>query len=169
MCVAQITGAHGVRGLVKLKSFTEDPAAAASYGPVATEAGDREFRLHLLSPQRDQWIARIEGVDDRTAAEALAGARLYVRRTSLPEAEEEEFYHVDLIGLAAETKAGEPFGEVVAVHNFGAGDVMELRVAGGDTVMLPFTRAAVPLVDLAAGKIVVDPPEGLLGEPEAAA
>lgn len=169
MCVAQVTGAHGVRGLVKLKSFTEEPGAAASYGPVSTEAGDRTFRLQLLSPQRDQWIARIDGVTGREAAEALAGTRLYVPRDKLPETEEEEFYHADLVGLPVETQAGEPFGKVVAIHNFGAGDVVEIRGTAGDTVMVPFTRAAVPVVDVSARRIVIDPPDGLLDRPETAA
>jgi 16S rRNA processing protein RimM len=165
VCVGQVAAPHGVRGLVKLRSFTEDPADVAAYGPLTDETGRRSFEVRLLSAVGDLWIAEVEGVADRNAAEAIKGVRLYVERSLLPEPEDEdEFYHADLIGLRAETAAGEPFGTVVAVHDFGAGEMLELRPASGPTVMLPFTRAAVPVVDLAAGRIVVEPPEEIPGE-----
>ena len=169
VCVAEITGAHGVRGLVKLKSYTEDAAAAGSYGPVSTEDGVRSFELRLLSRQRDQWIARLDSIGTREAAEALAGVRLYIPRSRLPEAEEDEFYHADLIGLPVEIQDGEHLGTVVGVHNFGAGDLVEIRRGDGSTVMVPFTRAVVPIVDFAGRRMVIDPPTGLLDAPEAAA
>lgn len=162
VCVGQITAAHGVRGLVKLKSFTEDPAAIGGYDPLTDGSGRRIFRLRLMSAAKDHWLARIEGVDGRDAAEALAGTRLYVERSRLPETGEDEFYHADLLGLPAFLPDGVPFGEVVALHDFGAGDVVELRMEGGGTVMMPFTREAVPVVDPRGGRIVVDPPAGLL-------
>ncbi|WP_207480122.1 ribosome maturation factor RimM [Arenibaculum pallidiluteum] len=167
VCVGQITGAHGVRGLVKLRSFTADPAAVAEYGPLTDQSGRRSFRVRLLSAAGDQWIAQVEGVSDRDQAAALRGVSLFVDRAVLPEPEEDEFYHADLIGLRAETVDGETFGTVLAVHDFGAGDLLEIRMATGRTVMLPFTRAAVPVVELKAGRVVIDPPAGFLDEPTA--
>jgi 16S rRNA processing protein RimM len=165
ICVGLIAGAHGVRGLVKLKSFTEDPAAVAAYGPLSDETGARRFRIALGSAARDHWIARIDGIGDRDAAEALKGTRLYVDRARLPEPEPESFYHADLIGLRAETGAGAGLGRVTAVHDFGAGDMLEIALGSGRTVVVPFTRAVVPVVEIAAGRVVVDPPEGWLDEP----
>src|SRR5689334_6316478 len=169
VCVGLIAGAHGVRGLVKLKSFTAEPAAIASYGPLTDESGARSFRIELAGSGKDHWLARIEGVADRDRAEALRGTRLHVERARLPEPEDEdEFYHADLIGLDAYLPDGSVFGKVVAIYDFGAGDVVELRQepapanAGGRTVTVPFTRAAVPVVDIEAGRITVDPPAGLL-------
>jgi 16S rRNA processing protein RimM len=173
VCVGLIAGAHGVRGLVKLKSFTADPAAIVSYGPLTDEAGARSFRIELAGSVKDHLLARIEGVGDRDRAEALRGTRLHVERERLPEPEDEdEFYHADLIGLEAVLPDGTPFGTVVAVYDFGAGDMLELRQgaasgkAAGGTVTVPFTRAAVPVVDVKAGRITVDPPAGLLEPPE---
>ncbi|HEV7372871.1 ribosome maturation factor RimM [Arenibaculum sp.] len=162
VCVGQITGAHGVRGLVKLKSFTGDPAAIGGYDPLTDGSGKRVFRVRLMSAAKDHWIARIEGVDDRNVAEALSGTCLYVERSRLPEPEEDEFYHADLIGLPAFLPDGTRFGEVVALHDFGAGDVMEVRMAAEGTAMVPFTRKAVPVVDPRGGRVIVDPPAGLL-------
>ena len=165
VCVGQIAGPHGVRGLVKLRSFTADPAAVADYGPLSDEAGRRSFRVRLLSAAGELWIAQVDGVSDRDQAVALKGLRLFVDRDLLPEPEEDEFYHADLIGLRAETVDGAPFGEVLAVHDFGGGDLLEIRIEGGRTVMMPFTRAVVPVVEIRAGRLVVDPPAGLLDEP----
>lgn len=162
ICVGQITGAHGVRGLVKVKPFTAAPEDLTAYGPVSDETGERRLALQLLSWAKDQWIARVEGVADRDAADALRGLRLYVDRTALPEAEEDEFYHADLIGLAAVLADGSSFGTVRAVFDFGAGEMLEIARAGGSAVMVPFTRAAVPVVDIAGRRIVIDPPAGLL-------
>ncbi len=157
-----ITGAHGVRGLVRVKSFAAEPAAIAAYGPLEDEHGERRFVLDLRGAVKGVLIARLDGVTDRNAAERLKGTRLYLSRAALPEPEAEEYYHADLLGLAVELKDGAPFGRVRAVHDFGAGDSLEVERPNGRVVMVPFTRAAVPVVDIAGGRLVVDPPEGLL-------
>jgi 16S rRNA processing protein RimM len=153
-----VAAPHGVRGLVRIKSFTEDPMAVATYGPLSDESGKKEYRVEALSAARDAVLARIEGVADRTAAEALRGLRLYVERKRLPQAGEREWYEADLIGLEAVGTDGRNWGKVIAFHDFGAGSVME--VTGG--VMLPFTDEAVPEIDVTGGKVLVDPPAGLL-------
>jgi 16S rRNA processing protein RimM len=163
VCVGAIAGPHGVRGLVRVKSFTADPGDVAAYGPVEDEAGRRRFTLEIVGQAKGVLIARVSGIADRDAAEALRGVRLYVPRAVLPPPGEEEYYHADLIGLEAVFPDGSPFGRVRAVHDFGAGDSLEvMRGEGGGTVLVPFTRAAVPVVDIAAGRLVIDPPEGLL-------
>ena len=153
-----ITAAHGVRGLVRVKPFTEDPAAVTGYGPVTDAAGRRTFALELLSTHKGQWIARVEGVADRDRAEALRGTRLYVDRSALPATEADEFYYVDLIGLKAVSAGGGSLGVVRGVFDFGAGDVVEITLDDGGTLVVPFTRQAVPTVDIEGGRIVVDPP-----------
>lgn len=164
--VGVIAGAHGVRGEVRIRSFTAVPQAIAAYGALQDEAGRRRFELRVTGAVKDGVIARIRGVADRDAATALRGVRLYLPRTALPPPGAEEFYHADLIGLAAEGVDGAPLGRVVAVQNFGAGDVLEIAPGReGAAIFLPFTRAAVPVVDVAEGRIVVDPPEGLLERP----
>jgi 16S rRNA processing protein RimM len=162
VCVGEIAGAHGVRGLVRLRSFTEDPAAVASYGPLTDEAGQRRFVVQLQSPVKEAWIAQIDGISDRDAAEAVRGTRLYVERAALPATDEDEFYHTDLLGLRAERVGGDLLGTVTAVHDFGAGTMLEVRLVCGRTVAVPFTRAAVPAVDIPAGRLVVDPPAALI-------
>lgn len=160
VCVAQIGGAHGIRGEVKLKSFTADPMAVKDYGPLTSEDGAASFEIEALRPAKGHLVARFRGVSDRGAAERLAHVRLFVPRERLPPPAPDEFYHVDLIGLAAVTADGTEVGTVVAVHDFGAGDILELRPrAGGATIMVPFTDAFVPVVDLAGGRITVAPPE----------
>ena len=166
VCVGVIGGVHGVKGIVKVKPFTADPADVAAYGPLTDPAGKRVFALRLLSMHKGQWLARIDGIDDRTAAEALRGTELYADRGRLPEPEADEFYHADLIGLAAVGTDGQQVGTVRAVHDFGAGDIVEIACAGGPPLLLPFTRQAVPEVDLAAGRLVVDPPAIAPDEPE---
>lgn len=162
VCVARIGAPHGVRGEVRLWVFTEDPAAIARYSPLESEDGARKFEIASVRPAKDHLVARIKGVDDRNAAEALTNANLYVARERLPAfVAADEFYHADLIGLPAVTPQGDALATVVAVHNFGAGDLLELRpTGGGATVMVPFTTACVPEVDLAAKRIVVVPPQG---------
>jgi len=158
-----VAAPHGVRGLVRIKSFTEDPMAVAAYGPLSDETGRKAYRVEALSAARGAVLARIEGVADRTAAEALRGLRLYVERERLPGTGEREWYEADLIGLAAVGRDGRDWGKVIAFHDFGAGSVME--VSGGSstkTVMLPFTDEAVPEIDVAGGKVVIEPPAGLL-------
>ena len=164
--VGEIVGVHGVRGLVRLRSFTDDPMAVGGYGPLEDEAGRRQFAIRLQSAVKGVWIAKVDGVDSREAAEALKGVGLYIDRARLPEPEEGEFYHADLIGLRAERAGdGAALGTVLAVHDFGAGTMLELKSPDGGTEMVPFTLAAVPLVDLAGGRVVIDPPEEVVGEP----
>jgi 16S rRNA processing protein RimM len=164
ICVGVITGAQGVRGAVRIKSFTAAPEDVAAYGPVADETGERIFALRAIGRAKGVVIATISGIADRDAAERLKGVRLYVARDRLPAPGEEEYYHADLIGLAAVLRDGPALGRVRAVHEYGAGDSLEVTRDDGGTVLVPFTRAAVPEVDLAAGKVVIDPPEGLLDE-----
>ena len=160
VCLGQIGAAHGVRGEVRLHSFTSDPAAIASYGPLESEDG-RVFEIESLRPAKNHFVARLAGIGDRSTAERLANLKLYVPRERLPAPEQsDEFYHADLIGLAVVDRAGERLGTVVAIHNFGAGDLIEVRQAEGEpTQMLPFDEATVPVVDLAGGRLVVDQPE----------
>ena len=146
-----ITGARGLKGEVRIKSFTQVPDAIGDYGPLESEDGARTFVLRIIGQHKGQLVVRIEGIGDRTQADALKGTRLYARRQALPEAEDGEYYVSDLIGLAAETDAGEALGTVVRADDFGAGWVLEL--SGGE--MVPFTDAAVPVVDLEKGRIQV--------------
>jgi 16S rRNA processing protein RimM len=157
VCVARIGAAHGVRGEVKLWSFTQDPAAVADYGPLETQDGTQRFEIEALRPAKDHFVARIAGVADRDAAEKLTNLELYVPRARLPEIEEADtFYHADLVGLQAVTKDGKAIGTVSAIHNFGAGDVLEIKpAAGGDPLLLPFTEMTVPKINLDARHIVV--------------
>lgn len=168
VCLGAIAGAYGVKGAVRIKSFTAEPKDIGFYGKLSDESGEREFGIKVTGMSKAQVLAEIEGVTDRTAAEALKGVALYVPRERLPAPEEEEYYHDDLIGLGVECADGAALGSVIAVHDFGAGDVIEVRRKGAVSLMVPFTRAVVPVVDLAAGRLVIDPPPGLLEpvEPE---
>jgi len=167
-----IVGVHGVRGQVRIKSFTHRPKDVAAYGPVSDDSGDRSWRLRVTGAAKGVVIGQLEGVTDRTAAEALKGTPLCVPRAALPPVDEEdEYYHADLIGLMARYADDSVFGRVTAVHDFGAGDMLEVRPQGGDgqdgkgaakTVMIPFTRAAVPRVDLAAASLWVADLPGML-------
>lgn len=159
VCVARIGAAHGVRGEVKLWPFTEDPLALADYNPLESKDGARTFTIEIVRAAKDHLIARIGGVADREAAQALANIELYVSRDALPPLDDDgTFYHHDLIGLAAQTESGEPLGAVLAIHNFGAGDIIEIGARGGESLMLPFTDAVVPEIDLAARRVVIVPP-----------
>jgi 16S rRNA processing protein RimM len=162
VCVGQIGAAHGVRGEVRLRSYTAEPEAITRYGPLETEDG-RVFTIETMRPAKDHFVVRLSGIRDRDAARALAATRLYVPRERLPEPEEaDEFYHADLIGLTVVDRAGEKLGTVVAIHNFGAGDLIEVRPDGASkTELVPFNDTTVPEVDVAAGRIVIDPPQGL--------
>jgi 16S rRNA processing protein RimM len=162
ICVGAITGAFGVAGEVRLKSFCADPTAIADYGPLYTEDGSRSFVVKLTRPVAGGLGARVTGIKTKEEADALRGTELFVDRTRLPSLPDDEFYHSDLIGLQAVDTGGVMLGSVVAVHNHGAGDILEITGPGRKTaLMLPFTLAAVPTVDLAAGRVVVDLPEGL--------
>jgi len=158
ICLGQIGAPHGVRGEVRLRSFTAEPAAITAYGPLESEDG-RVFTIETLRPAKDFFVVKLSGVTDRDAAERLTNTKLYVPRERLPQPQApDEYYHADLIGLRAVDRAGRPCGTVVAIHNFGAGDIIELRpMEGGDTQLLPFDAATVPEVNLRAGEIVVNP------------
>ena len=163
ICVGRIGAPQGIRGEVRLQSFTADPVAIADYGLLQTKDGKQSLEILSLRPAGKALAARFKGVDDRTAAERLRNVELYVLRDRLPTPSAEEFYHADLIGLSALTRDGAEFGTVVAIHDFGAGDLLELRPAGRSlTVMLPFNALTVPLVDIGGGRIVIDPPQGLV-------
>ena len=153
-----ITSAHGIRGEVKLKSFTEDPEAIAGYGPLATKAGGI-LEIQSLKPSKNGFIARIKGVNDRNQAEALRGTELLVERDKLPEPDNDEFYYADLIGLNAETPDGESYGKVTAVHDFGAGDLLEIQLTGASrTEVIAFTTKTVPAIEIENGRIIIVPP-----------
>lgn len=148
---------------MRVKSFTECPADIDAYGPVETEAGDRRFRVSVIGEVKGVVTARLDGVESRDAAEALKGTRLMIERAALPQPEEEEYYASDLVGLRAEGVDGADLGRVKAVFDFGAGDVVEIEAPSG-AVVVPFTRAVVPVVDIAGGRIVVDPPAVIEGD-----
>jgi 16S rRNA processing protein RimM len=165
ICVARIGAAHGVRGAVKLWTFTEDPLAVQSYGPLTTKDGARQFEIASARAAKDHLVATFKGVATRNDAEKLNGIELYVAREKLPATDDDEYYHADLIGLAAVNAANEPLGRVVAIHNFGAGDIIEIATPGGaQTMLLPFTNAVVPTVDLAGGRVVIELPKEIEGE-----
>jgi len=164
VAIGTIVAAHGVRGAVRIRSFTEAPEDVAAYGPVTDGAGRRR-RLRAVGAVRGLVIATIDGVADRDAAEALVGQTLSVPRDVLPPPGEDAFYVADLVGLAATTMDGAPLGRVRLVEDHGAGWVIEIDRPGAAPVLVPFTRAVVPVVDLAAGRIAIDPPEGLLDPP----
>ena len=166
ICIGAIAGARGVKGDVRIKSFTGEPGAVADYGTVSDETGGRTFRIRVTGLGTGKALgmvfARLDGVNDRDAAEALKGTRLYVARSALPEPSEDEFYHADLVGVRADLVDGGTLGVIREVHDFGAGTVLEIAGEQAGIVMVPFTRAAVPIVDLASGRVVIDPPVGLL-------
>ena len=165
--IGEVVKPHGIRGELCVDNHADSPLL---YAPgreltLRTPAGrDRIVRVAGARPHQGRMLFTLEGVADRDAAEALRGVRLYVPRAALPATREDEYYHADLIGLPVETREGAPLGSVLAVHNFGAGDILELRAADGRELLLPFSDAAVPTVDLAAGRIVADPPLGLLDD-----
>lgn len=152
-----IIGAQGIRGEVKVKAFTGDPEAIGDYGPLRdTKGRDYRLKVHRLA-KGDVVVASIKGVGDRNAAEALKGTELHVARDALPQPEDGEFYYTDLVGLRAVTTDGRELGTVGAVHNFGAGDMLEVKTTSGRSAMVPFTDDAVPEVDIAGGRVLVDP------------
>ncbi len=161
ICVGAIAGAFGVRGEARIKSFCAEPEAIADYAPL-TLADGREMTLKLGRPVKGGFAARLGGVSTREQAEALRGQRLYAPRDRLPSLPDDEFYHADLIGLAVVDTGGQVLGRIQAIHDHGAGDLLEISGPGiKGSVMLPFTRTAVPTVDLAAGRVIADPPAGI--------
>ena len=168
--LGEIGAAHGIRGEVSIRTFTEDPADIAAYGPLSDKSGARTFTIAGLRVTSKAVIARIKGVDDRTAAEKLRNTKLYVKRRRLPELEPGSFYHEDLAGLTAIDEAGGVLGTVAGVVNYGAGDLIEVARPGErDTLLVPFTNKAVPHIDLAAGIVTIIAPDFAEadGEPEA--
>lgn len=154
ICVGAIAGAFGVKGEARIKSFCAEPEAIADYSPLTSQDG-RSFDLTITRSVKEGFAAQLSGVPTREAAEALKGTRLYAPRDRLPALPDDEFYHADLIGLSVVDTGGESLGKVRAVHDFGAGDVLDI-VGGPKPIMLPFTRSAVPTVDLTAGRLVAD-------------
>lgn len=161
ICVGAIGGAYGVRGEVRLKSFCAVPSDIADYSPLADQNGSQSYSLTLTRPIKNGFAGRIGGVTTKEQADALKGVQLYARRDQLPSLPDDEYYHADLIGLEVVDTGGVHLGHVKSVQNHGAGDLLELHGPGlNATVLLPFTLDIVPTVDLEAGRIVVDPPEG---------
>jgi 16S rRNA processing protein RimM len=158
--MGRIGAAHGIKGEVRIQSFTEDPLALAGYGPLTTDKPGLTITIASARGTTNMLVARLEGVNDRTAAERLNGVELYIDRDLLPATEDEDdFYHADLIGLSARLADGTVLGEVAAVPNYGAGDLLEVRAnKGGDTYLFPFTKAVVPAVHLSEGYLVIQPP-----------
>lgn len=162
VCVGAVSGSYGVRGEVRLKSFCADPAAIEDYAPLTTEDGQHSFSIQLTGQLKNGLTARMGGITSKEAADALRGTRLYAPRNRLPSLPDDEYYHADLIGIAVLDTGGTELGNVAAVHNHGAADLLEVRLPGRtETVLVPFTLAVVPTVDLASRRIIVDPPEGL--------
>ncbi|TCL08031.1 16S rRNA processing protein RimM [Shimia isoporae] len=162
ICVGAIGGAYGVRGEVRLKSFTADAQAIADYGPLVTGDGAMEFEVTITRAVKNGLAVHLSGIATKEQADALKGVQLYVPRDRLPDTEEDEFYYTDLVGLEVRDTGGTVLGTVKSVQNHGASDLLEVQgPALKATVLLPFTRAAVPTVDISAGRIIADPPEGL--------
>ena len=157
VCLGVVLGAHGVRGAVRIKSFAMNASDIAAYGPLQSEDGTR-FELTVRGVSRGAVLAEIDGIDRREAAEAMQGTRLFVARDALPDTEEDEYYHADLIGLSARTASGETYGVVRGSYDYGAGDVIEIEREMDRPILFPFTRENVPEIDLAAGSLVIDPP-----------
>ena len=164
ICIARIGAAHGVRGAVKLWTFTDDPLAVLQYGALATEDGSRWFEIATAREAKGHLVATLKGIATREDAERLNGVELYIARDRLPATGDDEYYHADLIGLAAVDATGEPLGRVIAIHNFGAGDIVEIEPPHGATLLLPFTNAVVPSVDLAGGRVVIELPAEIVGD-----
>ncbi|MEO3414393.1 ribosome maturation factor RimM [Roseovarius sp. CAU 1744] len=161
ICVGAIAGAFGVRGEVRLKSFTAVPEDIGGYSPLYSEDGQQSFSVSLIGQTKNGFTARLTGIQTKEQADALRGMRLYVDRDVLPALPDDEYYHADLIGLEVYDTGGTLLGRVANVLNHGASDLLEVKPDLGESVLLPFTIAAVPTVDLATGRIVADPPEGL--------
>lgn len=165
--LGSFANAHGIRGEVQVRTFTGAPESIASYGPLSDKEGRRTFKLKVVRVTDKGIIARVEGIADRNAAEALKGIELYVDRAKLPATDEGDYYHADLIGLLAVSPEGEEIGRIIAVANFGAGDLLEVQFAGGTaTEFVPFSDACVPHVDIAAGVATIVMPEMVAGEGE---
>ncbi len=165
ICMAEIVGVHGVKGMVKLKVFSETPEILPDYAPLLNAQGEEVFELLTYAPHKNVWLATLEGVTDRTQAEKLRGTKLYVPRDELPEIEDDHtYYHADLIGLTAKDAGGAEIGRIVNVANFGAGDLLEIKPLTGATYYIPFTTEIVPAIDVKARTATVLVPAGLLDD-----
>ena len=165
ICVGAVSGAFGVRGEVRIKSFCADPAAIADYSPLFTQNGKNSYEMEITRTVKGGFAAKLGDLTNKEDADAMRGTRLYARRDDLPNLPDDEFYHADLIGLEVVDTGGIACGKVTAVHDHGAGDILEISSSNlKEPALLPFTRDAVPTVDLAAKRIVIDPPEGLFPE-----
>jgi 16S rRNA processing protein RimM len=163
VCLAEVVGVHGVKGMLKLRIFSDSPENLPEYAPLCDAAGERSFALLSLHPHQNTWLAQIEGVDDRTQAEKLRGLKLCVPRERLPSLKDEDsYYHADLVGMEAVGEDGAALGRIVNVANFGAGDLLEIKPLTGASFYVPFTKAIVPSVDLAKRQATVIVPPGLL-------
>lgn len=165
VCVGAIAGSFGTAGEVRLKSFCVPPEAIADYAPLYCETNSKGFSLTIVRPIKNGFAVRLSGVTTKEQADGLRGTQLFADRDRLPGLPDDEYYHADLIGLVALDTGGHELGTVTAVQNHGAADLLEVQVAGqSDTVLVPFTLAVVPTVDLSAGRIIIDPPDGLFGD-----
>ncbi len=163
ICVGAFSGSYGVKGEVRLKSFCADPEAIADYSPLTTKDGKHSYAITITRSIKGALVAKVEGITSKEQADDLKGIRLFASRDQLPALPDDEYYYADLIGLTVLDTGGTVLGKVHAVQNHGASDLLEIMPsAGGNTILLPFTREVVPTVDLNAGRIIVDPPEGAL-------
>ena len=160
VCVGQIVGVHGVRGIVRIRSHTANPDDLTAYGALSDEAGGRRFALTVTGHVKGLLLARVDGVDDRDAAEALKGTDLHIARAALPPTEGDEYYHADLLGLRAESADGAAIGRVSAIHDHGAGPIVEIQPPDGPSTLVPFTRERVPAIDIEAGRLIVAAEDG---------
>ncbi|AXT35431.1 16S rRNA processing protein RimM [Phaeobacter sp. LSS9] len=162
ICVGAISGSYGVRGEVRLKSFCAMPEDIEDYSPLSTEDGSQTYTITLVRAIKNGFTARIGGIETKEQADALKGVRLFAPRERLPNLPDDEYYHTDLMGLDVYDTGGTLLGSVKSVQNHGASDLLEIAIpAESKTVLLPFTLAAVPTVDLASGRIIADPPDGV--------
>lgn len=166
--LGEISGVHGIRGDILVRTYTATPEAIANYGPLTNATGAKAYSLTIVRVTDKGVVARIAGISDRTTAEALRGTKLFVARERLPEAPASEFYHADLIGLKALTEDGTQLGEIVSVQNFGAGDLLELKPLTGTSEFIPFEDQWVPHVDLATGTLIIKRPPSTGDESEEA-
>lgn len=159
-----IAGAHGIRGQIRLRSFTDDPESIFDYKPLTDENCQRVFKLKQIGIHKDTYIVALDGVKDRNEAENLRGTKLFIDRQKLPKTKKGQYYEADLIGLSAQDNNGKIFGKILGVHNYGAGPFLEIGTNKKDSFMLPFTDVCVPDVNIGAGHVVISPPDGWLSE-----
>ena len=156
ICLGAVVGVHGIRGEVKVKSFSDNEKNLTRYGDVSNESGDKNYSLKIVGHSKELLRVKIKGVDDRNTAETLVGTAFYINRDLLPDLKDDEFYHTDLIGLDVRNSNNETIGEVNAIYNFGAGDIIELKLNEGSLEMLPFTKSYVPTINIKEHYIIVE-------------